>query len=481
MDCDIITNSDSEEEKQTMNEVSKVVYEPDELNNLLLRDMKKTSSKLGIVYITGDINSFYKWRAAGCSLKVTLNNKSFECKVWENSGLTPEYVQQFDNTRCIVGGRLKAEYWKTHKFSLEVTSIKILNNDTKLEKLKELCNQKGYFVNKKPINYSKIVKITIISKFKTQGFDDFVNQFKVPINIKLNQITLEGEKTSPECIKVIENSQDSDLILIIRGGGDTAEISNSFDTEELFKSIKSSKVPIVTAIGHEQDKGDKLLITNVSDLDLPTPTALAKFLNCKLYEHILEKIGYLIEHNEDQFEKNIEGQIDKQFRILENYTKVLIIEKFGGPIIEINNEKSIVIKKDEKYYINQISFDNEIEISKADIKIKEQLLNSINEQDIKLFEKTLKEFNKVGEKMEDYVRDTITKLNNLNILSEKFDETIGVKNSLYCTMIKASRSLPKIVQIQEILLHYKNAIEKSLNGENENDIEEIYMFISKEC
>ena len=61
MDCDIITNSDSEEEKQTMNEVSKVVYEPDELNNLLLVDMKKTSSKLGIVYITGDINSYYKF------------------------------------------------------------------------------------------------------------------------------------------------------------------------------------------------------------------------------------------------------------------------------------------------------------------------------------------------------------------------------------------------------------------------------------
>ena len=290
MDCDIITSSDSDGEKSTTNHKPKVIYEPDELNNLLLVDMKKTSSKLGIVYITGDINSFYKWRAAGCSFKITLNNKSFECKVWENSGLSPEYVKQFDNTRCIVGGRLKAEFWKTHKFSLEVNSIKILNNDTKLEKLKELCNQKGYFVNKKPINYSNIVKITIISKFKTQGFDDFVNQFKVPIDIKLNQITLEGEKTSPECIKAIESSQDSDLILIIRGGGDTAEISNSFDTEELFKSIKSSEVPIVTAIGHEQDKGDKLLITNVSDLDLPTPTALAKFLNCKLYEHILEKI-----------------------------------------------------------------------------------------------------------------------------------------------------------------------------------------------
>ena len=58
-----------------------------------------------------------------------------------------------------------------------------MNNDTKLEKLKELCSQKGYFINKKSIDYSKIIKITIISKFKTQGFDDFVNQFKVPIKI----------------------------------------------------------------------------------------------------------------------------------------------------------------------------------------------------------------------------------------------------------------------------------------------------------
>ena len=122
MDCDIITSSDSDGEKSTTNHKPKVIYEPDELNNLLLVDMKKTSSKLGIVYITGDINSFYKWRAAGCSFKITLNNKSFECKVWENSGLSPEYVKQFDNTRCIVGGRLKAEFWKTHKDSIRLLS-----------------------------------------------------------------------------------------------------------------------------------------------------------------------------------------------------------------------------------------------------------------------------------------------------------------------------------------------------------------------
>ena len=41
MNCDIITDSDSDSEKSIMNEVPKVIYEPDELNNLLLLDMKK--------------------------------------------------------------------------------------------------------------------------------------------------------------------------------------------------------------------------------------------------------------------------------------------------------------------------------------------------------------------------------------------------------------------------------------------------------
>ena len=33
------------------------------------------------------------------------------------------------------------------------------------------------------------------------------------------------------------------------------------------ETVQNSKKPIVTAIGHEYDKGDKLLITEVSDLN----------------------------------------------------------------------------------------------------------------------------------------------------------------------------------------------------------------------
>ena len=456
------------------------LYEPCHLNSLLLADMKRASNQFETVYITGDINSFYKFKISGCSFKVSLNNESFRCKVWwETSVFTPDKVENFVNTRCIVGGIIKAENFQSrHGFYLEVKSIDILHNDTKLEKLKEICNQKGYFIGKKTIDYDKITKISIISKLNTQGYDDFVNQFKVPINIELKQITLEGERTSQECIKAIDNSQESGLIAIVRGGGDTSEISNSFDTEELFKAIKDSKVPVVTAIGHEQDKDDKLLITCVSDLNSHTPTALAKFLNSKLYEHLLNKIDIEIEKNEQQFRTNINVQINNEFKILEKYTDVLINKKFGGPIVEISNENTkIVIKMGEKYYIHTISLNNEIQISNSDLKIKEQLLTSVKEKNIKLFEKSLKKFNRIDEEVEEYVRNSIDKLHKLNRIDDEFSESIGDKNLLYCTLLKPVRKLTKFVQNRQILLYYKNVIFNSLNGDDVPDINQIYKHI----
>ena len=198
---------------------------------------------------------------------------------------------------------LEADYFCGHRFVLNVSSIRLVSNDTKLKELKSQSQQKGYFDNKKMIDWKNIQKIGIISKRNTQGYDDFCNQFKVPLDITLEEITLEGPKTFRDCIKSIQNLQQFDLILIVRGGGDTSEISNSFDHLELFDAIRKSKVPVVTAIGHEQDKGDKLLITTVSDSDFATPTTLAKVLNQKLYEPVLDKVNFLVSFSKDLFSK----------------------------------------------------------------------------------------------------------------------------------------------------------------------------------
>lgn len=136
------------------------------------------------------------------------------------------------------------------------------------------------------VEWNNIKKIGIISKEGTQGYNDFYNQFNVPLDIHLMQISLEGVKTSRERGEAIQKLEYTDLIIIIRGGGNTGEISNSFDVIEIFDIIKKSNVPIAISIGHEQDKGDKLLITNVSDIDFPAPSVCAKYLNKNLFNPI---------------------------------------------------------------------------------------------------------------------------------------------------------------------------------------------------
>ncbi len=65
-----------------------------------------------------------------------------------------------------------------------------------------------------------------------------------------------------------------DLIILMRGGGASEDLS-SFNDEKLVRKIFESQIPIISAIGHEVDF---TLTDFVSDLRLPTPSAAANYL-----------------------------------------------------------------------------------------------------------------------------------------------------------------------------------------------------------
>jgi len=329
--------------------IKHIIYNPSELNQILLNETKNIAENFQQIYIIGDIKDFRKWKRSGCSFKLYLKNDSIDCKVWESSGLFPNDIEKYVNTQCIISGAVNADYFNGHKFSINVEKIKMQNNNTKLNELKLICDERNYFKNKKEINWNSITKIGIISKKNSQGYNDFCNQFKLPIPLFLEQISLEGSKTVKECCSAIKKLQTCDIILIVRGGGNTVEISNSFDNIKLFDSIKKSKVPIITAIGHEQDKGDKLLITQVSDFNFSTPTSLAKDLNGYILKLINQNIDSLLKDNYDNFINLIENENNILYNKLKIYLHLFIKNKFGGQIIKVdNNETNIIINKNNK-------------------------------------------------------------------------------------------------------------------------------------
>ena len=103
---------------------------------------------------------------------------------------------------------------------------------------------------------------------------------RFPVNVTLWPVKVQGDSSPEEIIDAIEgfqlldqsNLEKPDVIIIARGGGSVEDLWG-FNDENLVRKVFDSKIPIISAIGHETDN---TLIDLVADLRAPTPTAAAE-------------------------------------------------------------------------------------------------------------------------------------------------------------------------------------------------------------
>lgn len=126
-------------------------------------------------------------------------------------------------------------------------------------------------------------RIAIISSPTAAGYEDFCNQllhnlYGFAFYTKLFPAIMQGERAEKSIIDALEKVyqyQDCfDLVVIIRGGGATSELS-CFDSYLLAASCAQFPLPIITGIGHERDQ---TVLDMVAHTRAKTPTAVAEFL-----------------------------------------------------------------------------------------------------------------------------------------------------------------------------------------------------------
>ncbi|NDC48604.1 MAG: exodeoxyribonuclease VII large subunit [Micrococcales bacterium] len=93
--------------------------------------------------------------------------------------------------------------------------------------------------------------------------------------IKTISVSVQGADCPPSVIaalKQMNEDPDVDVIIIARGGGGFLDLVG-FSDEALVRAVAASKKPVISAIGHENDRP---IIDEVSDLRASTPTDAAK-------------------------------------------------------------------------------------------------------------------------------------------------------------------------------------------------------------
>lgn len=126
-------------------------------------------------------------------------------------------------------------------------------------------------------------RIAIISSPQSAGYEDFVvtlthNQYGYYFEHKLFASMMQGDEVKTnmiECLNKISACKDDfDLVVIIRGGGSSVDLS-CFDDYEIANAVAQCPLPVITGIGHEKDD---TVLDIVAHTRLKTPTAVAEFI-----------------------------------------------------------------------------------------------------------------------------------------------------------------------------------------------------------
>lgn len=149
------------------------------------------------------------------------------------------------------------------------------------EQLKQKLAEAGWFRQeaKKPLPFlpSRVAVITSPTGAAVRDFLNVIQRRFGNIEITVVPVRVQGDRAAreiSEAIDTVNRHLDVDVIVLTRGGGSLEDLW-PFNEEIVARAIRGSRIPVVSAVGHEIDV---TIADLVADLRAPTPSAAAELL-----------------------------------------------------------------------------------------------------------------------------------------------------------------------------------------------------------
>ena len=192
--------------------------------------------------------------------------------------------------------KVYAQFHEAYGFSWIVTDIDptytLGDMARRRQEIIRQLKEEGVFDLQRELHISPFAKrIAVISASNAAGYSDFCrqledNEYGFRFSVQLFSATMQGELVESSVISALndvysqsqqltaQGQQPYDVVVIIRGGGATADLSG-FDTLALAENVAQFPLPIITGIGHDRDES---ILDMVANTHVKTPTAAATLL-----------------------------------------------------------------------------------------------------------------------------------------------------------------------------------------------------------
>ena len=240
----------------------------------------------------------------------------------------------------------------------------------KFEEIKRKLQAEGLFDESRKKTIPTLPKsIGIVTSPTGAAIRDFMQVLsrRFPnANVKIYPAQVQGNTASLEVaqgIAFFNRTKSVDVIVITRGGGSMEDLF-PFNSENLARVIAASKIPTISAIGHEIDF---TICDFVADLRVPTPSAAAELVIRDQFE-LLEELN----NCKMTLIKNMQLQLTTLEKELETMASAKLFKNIQ--LIYENYQQSL----DEKQLRLNSSLNFHTEKFKSDLKLLDMHLNNLN-------------------------------------------------------------------------------------------------------
>ena len=293
--------------------------------NKYLKSVFENNPHLQELYLKAEISNF-KAHTRG-HLYFTLKDETSRINaVMFSYNASKINFKPIDGMKVLVKGKI-AVYEATGSYQIYVEEMEqdgIGNLYIEFEKLKKKLADEGLFDPSKKKKIPKVPKkIGIVTASTGAAIKDILTTIKrrYPIcETILFPSLVQGVDAARDIVKNIEiaNTYDIDTLIVGRGGGSIEDLW-PFNEEIVARAIYNSKVPVISAVGHEVDF---TIADFVADLRAPTPTAAAE-----LAVPDMETLNTYLKNVVNRSTISINNYIDTRKHILGSLVNSYVLKK----------------------------------------------------------------------------------------------------------------------------------------------------------
>ena len=306
--------------------------------NKYIKDVVAGDEFLNNVYVKGEISNFKHHYTGHMYFTLKDGASLVKCIMFKTANATLNFVPK-DGMKVLILGTVGV-FERDGVYQIYCKAMKedgIGSLYQAYEELKRKLEKEGLFAQEHKQKIPFMPKVIGVLTSQTGAvIRDIINvstRRNPNVYIRLYPVPVQGEGAAEkiaEAINFMDENNLADVLILARGGGSLEDLW-PFNEEIVAHAIYNSKLPIISAVGHETDF---TIADFVADLRAPTPSAAAELAVPDIKE-IEEKI--------DTYNQRAKMALKKKIEYMKlEYEKILKSVVFTNPTQRIDEQYQII-------------------------------------------------------------------------------------------------------------------------------------------